>query len=220
MKKTANIILFFGLCIAQPANAQVLDIIKIVTERVIKAMDLKVQRMQTEVMNLQIAQKQAENRLSKSSLEEIGSISQQQRDLYKNYYASLVQVKQTVSQSALVIKILQQQKALVVLYNVALSASNKDTHLSSAEKSSFTKACASLIDEGASAINNLEQTLRNNQIKATDAERLKLITTTANQIEGLLYKLQTIYTRQQQVSLARSKSESEAQTIKSLYGLQ
>jgi predicted transcriptional regulator YheO len=219
MKKLFIITVFLFAAAMQPANGQVFEVIKMITEAVIKAMDLKVQRMQNEVINLQIAQKQAENALSKKGLDDIANVSENQKELYKKYFASLKQVKQTVSNSTAVIKVLQQQKALVVLYNIAISASNKDTHLTPTEKLAFTKACASFIDEGATTINTLEQTLRNNYIQATDADRLKLIMQSANQLEGLLYKLQTIYTRQQNISLSRTKSEKESQAIKDLYGL-
>jgi hypothetical protein len=219
MKKLFIILVFLSVAAMQPANAQVFEVIKLITEAVIKAIDLKVQRLQNQTINLQIVQKQIENSLSKNSLDEIGHITEEQKDLYKNYFASLKQVKQTVSQSAAVIKVLQQQKALVVSYNIAISNSNKDTHLTSTEKSSFTKARAALIDEGATTINTLEQALKNNYIQATDVERLKLIMQSANQLEGLLYKLQTIYNRQQQMSLQRAKSESESKQIKELYGI-
>lgn len=220
MKKIFIIAIFLFAAAMQPANAQVFEVIKLITEAVIKAMDLKVQRMQNQTINLQLIQKQAENALSKKGLEDIANVSEDQKELYKKYFASLKQVKQTVSNSTAVIKVLQQQKALVVLYNIAISASNKDTHLTPTEKSNFIKSCAQLIDEGATTINTLEQTLRNNYIQATDADRLKLITQSANQLEGLLYKLQTNYTRQQNISLSRTKSEKESQTIKGLYGLQ
>jgi hypothetical protein len=219
MKKYLIVVTFLFASALQPANAQVFEVIKLITEAVIKAIDLKVQRLQNQTINLQVMQKQMENSLSKNSLDEIGHITEEQKDLYKNYFASLKQVKQTISQSAAVIKVLQPQKALVVLYNIAVSNSNKDTHLTPMEKSAFTKACVTLVDDGATTINILEQTLKNNYIQATDAERLKLIMQSANQLEGLLYKLQTIYNRQQQMSLQRAKSEKESQMIKDLYGL-
>jgi hypothetical protein len=220
MKKIILVLAIFFAAAMQPANAQVFEVIKLITEVVIKAIDLKVQRMQNEVVNLQLAQKQAENELSKKGLSDIATVTENQKDLYKNYFASLKKVKQTISQSAMVIQVLQKQKALVILYNIAISASNKDSHLLPEEKSSFTKACVSLIDEGAATINTLEQTLRNNYIQATDADRLKLIMQSANQLEGLVYKMNTLYKRQHQTSLQRAKSESESRAIKNLYGLQ
>jgi hypothetical protein len=51
-------------------------------------------------------------------------------------------------------------------------------------------------------------------LSATDAERMKLITQSANQLEGLLYKLQTLYSRNQETSIKRARSKEEIETIK------
>jgi hypothetical protein len=45
-----------------------LEIIGLVTNKIIKAIDLKVQAMQNATINLQIAQKELENELSKKAL--------------------------------------------------------------------------------------------------------------------------------------------------------
>ena len=89
MKKSLLIFTFlvFGFSVA--GNAQVVEIIKLVTEKLIKAIDLKVQEMQNQVINLQIAQKQAENNLSKNKLAEIAAWEQKQKELYQSYYTSL-----------------------------------------------------------------------------------------------------------------------------------
>lgn len=220
MKKRLLILfLLFSLTI-QRSDGQVLELIKIVTEKIIRAIDLKVQRMQSEVMNLQLLEKQAENTLSKNSLDNIAKLTSDQKELYRNYFASLVTLKQTVTSSALVVQVLKKQKALVVQYNEAVSAVTRDPHFTELEKAGFTKACASIIDAGAALVQTLEQTLQNRNIQATDAERIKLITRNANELDGLLYKLQTLYMRQRELSVSRSKSEEDAKTIRALYGLQ
>lgn len=73
------------------ANAQiaVLEVIKAGVKKVIKAVDLKVQRLQNETIWLQNAQKVLENQLSKLKLTEIADWTEKQKELYKNYYEEL-----------------------------------------------------------------------------------------------------------------------------------
>ncbi|WP_317162916.1 hypothetical protein [Pedobacter puniceum] len=83
----------------QEANAQiaVLEVIKAGVKKVIKAVDLKIQRMQNETLWLQNAQKVMENQLSKLKLTEIANWSEKQRSLYENYYTDLWKVKAAIS---------------------------------------------------------------------------------------------------------------------------
>jgi hypothetical protein len=218
MKKILLLIVSLSI-LTLSSNAQVLEIIGIVTNKIIKAIDLKVQAMQNATINLQIAQKELENELSKESLADIGSLTEQQKELYKNYYASLKQVKVAVGATAGLIKIRQQQKSLNELYNLALSKTQLDPHFTPKEQTDIKQSFRNIIDEGAFTLDKLETTLRNNSIVATDAERMKLITQSANQLEGLLYKLQTLYSRNQETSIKRARSKEETETIKTLYGL-
>ena len=57
--------------------------------RVIRAIDLEVQRLQNQTIWLQNAQKALENQLSKLKLTEISDWSQKQKDLYSGYYKEL-----------------------------------------------------------------------------------------------------------------------------------
>src|SRR6476620_11144768 len=77
------------------ANAQVavLEVIKAGVKKVIKAVDLKIQRMQNETIWLQNAQKVMENQLSKLKLNEIAKWSEKQKELYSKYYTDLWKVK-------------------------------------------------------------------------------------------------------------------------------
>ena len=67
-------------------NAQlpIAQIIKEGIKKVIVAVDLKIQRLQTKTIWLQNAQKVVENKMSKLKLKEISDWVQKQKDLYQN----------------------------------------------------------------------------------------------------------------------------------------
>ena len=220
MKKKIITILFFALSLYQEGSAQVLDIIGLITDKVVKAIDLKVQELQNQTINLQIIQKQTENELSRQNLKEIGDWVEKQKDLYRDYYASLKQVKPQIAGGQNILRVVQQQKELSALFELASSKTKLDALLTEKERTGIINQYTAILDESTKNLNRLRQTISSNSIQLSDADRIKLINQYANQLDGLLYKLQTVYSRNQQVSLQRARDQDEINAIKQLYGLQ
>ncbi len=88
-------------------------------KKVIKAIDLKVQRLQNKTIGLQNAQKLLENTFSKLHLQEITGWVQQQKDLYANYYNELWRVKSVITYYHRIKEITQKQKLLLSSYQRA-----------------------------------------------------------------------------------------------------
>ena len=65
--------------------------------KVIKAVDLQVQRLQNKTIWLQNAQKVVENSMSELHLNEITDWVQKQKDLYSDYYKGLTEVKSVIA---------------------------------------------------------------------------------------------------------------------------
>src|SRR6476646_6342497 len=78
-------------------NSQVMQIIREGITKVIKAVDLQIQRFQTETIWLQNAQKTIENTMSKLKLDEITDWVGQQKELYAEYFDELWRVKATIT---------------------------------------------------------------------------------------------------------------------------
>src|SRR5687768_6820027 len=74
------------------AAIPIAQIIKEAVKKVIKAVDLLIQRMQNEVIKLQNAQKVLENKLSELKLKEIAEWTEKHRKLYQEYYDELWRV--------------------------------------------------------------------------------------------------------------------------------
>src|SRR5215207_2759573 len=79
------------------AQLPIAEIIKSAVTKVIKAVDLKVQRLQNKTIWLQNAQKTLENKMSELKLAEISDWVQKQRKLYDEYFQELWQVKSALS---------------------------------------------------------------------------------------------------------------------------
>lgn len=109
------------------ADAQVVisQVLQETVGRVIRAIDLQVQRLQNQTIWLQNAQKTLENQLSKLKLTEISDWSQKQQDLYKGYYDELWQVKSVITYYERIKDMTKKQAALVGQYNHAWNLLNR-----------------------------------------------------------------------------------------------
>ena len=88
------------------------EVIKAGVKRVIKAVDLRVQRLQNRTIWLQNAQKTLENQLSKLKLGEIADWTEKQRDLYERYYRELWEVKSAITYIKRVRELVESQSLL------------------------------------------------------------------------------------------------------------
>ena len=138
MKKTliiANIIILISLAPTLQIHAQIpiIDIIKSGITKVIKAVDLKIQRLQNQTIWLQNAQKTIENQISKLKLTEISDWSKKQQELYANYFDELWKVKSAISSYQAVKDIIKKQVQLVQEYANAFKLSKQDKNFTADE---------------------------------------------------------------------------------------
>src|ERR1700761_8875574 len=87
------------VALPEGANAQFIvgSVLNETVGRVIKAIDLEVQRMQNQTIWLQNAQKTLENQLSQTKLGEISDWSKKQQTLFSGYYNELWQIKTAIA---------------------------------------------------------------------------------------------------------------------------
>ncbi len=207
---------------ASHVNAQVavLEVIKAGVKKVIKAVDLKVQRLQNETLWLQNAQKAMENQLSKLKLTEISVWSERQKELYSKYYTDLWKVKASISYYQRVREITIKQVFLVEEYKKAWSLAKQDKNFNVEELRYMYDVYSGILKESA---NNLDQVLviiNSFKTQMTDAKRLELINAAADRIDKNFSDLREFNSQNILMSLQRSKAKNQIQTVQKLYGLQ
>ena len=207
---------------ASHANAQVavLEVIKAGVKKVIKAVDLKVQRLQNETLWLQNAQKAMENQLSKLKLTEISVWSERQKELYSKYYTDLWKVKATISYYQRVREITIKQVFLVEEYKKVWSLAKQDKNFNVEELRYMYDVYSGILKESA---NNLDQVLviiNSFKTQMTDAKRLELINAAADRIDQNFSDLREFNSQNILMSLQRSRAKNQIQTVQKLYGLQ
>src|SRR3990167_1830283 len=112
----------------QQSHAVVWVVVKAAIKKVIKAIDLQIQRLQNKTIWLQNAQKTLENTLSKLKLDEISDWTEKQKEQYRKYYEELAKVKSIISYYQRIRDITKKQLRLVDEYKRSWSLVRQDRH--------------------------------------------------------------------------------------------
>src|ERR1700743_1929060 len=97
--------------IPKGADAQFIvgSVISSTVGKVIRAIDLEVQRMQNQTIWLQNAQKTLENQLAQLKLSQISDWSQKQKNLFSEYYTELWNIKTAIAYYSRISEMTQKQ---------------------------------------------------------------------------------------------------------------
>ena len=217
--KTAIII---AILLALHTHAAAQDIIGIITEgitKVIRAIDLEVQRVQTQTIVLQDAQKEAENALSQLRLGQIADWVQQQKDLYAEYFQELAQVKNVITDYHQVSEMITRQEQILSAYQQGMANFRKDPHFTAAELSQIQTLFTAILKESEQNLSRLTALIQPFTFQMTDQERLSLLSTTAANMDRNYRDIMTYTNQNELISLQRASDENDYLTIKNLYGL-
>jgi hypothetical protein len=224
-KKKIMICLLCLLLISTPARPAtvaaipILEIVKAVTKKVIKAIDLRIQKLQNKTILLQNAQKKIENILSKLKLDEISDWTQKQKELYKGYYEELAKVKSIITYYQRIKDISQKQARLVDEYERAWNLFQKDDHFNANELDYMQNVYSAILNESLKNIDQIFLVLDSFTTQMSDAKRLEIINNAADQIDANYDDL-TLFNRQNiLLSLQRAKTQQDVKSLKKFYGI-
>jgi hypothetical protein len=197
----------------------VLEIIKQGVIKVIKAIDLMIQRIQNKTIWLQNVQKVLENKLSELKLAEIAQWTEKQRQLYKKYYDELWQVRRTLSTYHRIALIIQRQKQIVQQYKFTWEMVNQDKHFTKSEIDYMYVVYTGILNESVYNLDEILLVINSFKTQMSDAKRLEIINKAGDSIDKNYQDLQQFNNQNIQLSLNRAKDDHEVLALKKLYGL-
>jgi 3D (Asp-Asp-Asp) domain-containing protein len=189
-------------------------------KKVIVAVDLKIQRLQTKIIWLQNAQKVVENTMSKIKLDEITDWVQKQKDLYAAYFDELWKVKDVLVYYHKVKEITQRQILLIKEYHRAWNGVQKDGHFTADELVYIGSVYTGIIEESLKNLDQIVLVINSFTTQMSDAKRMEIINTAAEALQENYTDLKQFNAQNIRLSLQRSKDEGEIKVIKALYGIQ
>lgn len=218
---TSLIVLMVSLPL-EHVNAQVavLEVIKAGVKKVIKAVDLKIQRMQNETIWLQNAQKVMENQLSKIKLTEISDWTEKQKELYSKYYSELWKVKATITYYNRIKEITTKQVLLVEEYKKAWNLAKQDKNFKPQELDYMYNVYSGILKESAKNLDEILLVVNSFRTQMSDSKRLEIINSAADRIDENYSDLKQFNNQNILMSVQRSKGQQEIRNVQKLYDLQ
>jgi hypothetical protein len=197
----------------------ILEIVKAVTKKVIKAIDLRIQKLQNKTIWLQNAQKKVENVLSKLKLDEISDWTKKQKDLYQGYYEELTKVKSIITYYQRIKDITKKQTKLVEEYERAWNLFKQDSHFKQSEIQYMERVYSGILEESVKNIDQIFLILDSFSTQMSDLKRLEIINKAADQIDTNYDDLTLFNQQNVMLSLQRAKTEAEVNQVKQFYGI-
>jgi len=212
------------LCVGLPKNADaqiaVLEVIKAGVKKVIKAVDLKVQRLQNETIWLQNAQKVLENQLSKLNLKEIADWTEKQREQYSKYYEELWRVKSVIAYYKRIKELAEKQADILNEYKWAWRLFQKDKHFTMDELDYMRKVYSGILEESVKNLDQIFLVINSFKTQMSDAARLELVSKAADELDNNRSALKKFNLENIGRSIQRAKSLDEAAQLKEIYGVE
>lgn len=208
-----------GSTIEAEAAIPIVKIIKEAVKKVIKAVDLMIQRLQNKTIWLQNAQKVLENKLNELKLKEIAEWTDKHKKLYEQYYEELWKVKNAIETYERVRNVMTRQVDLVEEYKRAWNVIKEDEHFTKDELKYMHKVYSGIIQESIKHLDQMLVVVNSFETQMTDGKRLEIINHAAESIEKNYHDLRQFNAQNIRLSLSRAKDAHEVETVKKLYGL-
>lgn len=200
-------------------KAQDIPIIGPVISKVIKALDLQVQRIQTQTIWLEEAQKVIENTMSQLDLADIRDWVQAQKDLYASYFRELWQVKTAINYYYRITELVHRQEQIVSSCRQSLNLFGHDKNFSSDEVTHMAAVYSGIIKESLSNLDQLLMVTKSFTTQMSDEARLAIINRTADNMDRNYSELSRFNNQNALLSRLRSSSEGDIELLRKLYGL-
>jgi len=220
-KVRTGLLLSMGLIGGSGVRAQlgIVEAVQFLATKVIKAVDLQVQRWQNQTIWLQEAQKTLENTLSELKLKEIAGWVQEQKDLYSHYFDELSHVKSILTGYHRVKELMTRQAAILTDYKRAMTLFRQDGHFTTDELQHMQAVYEGILAESLQYLDQVGTVLEALGTKMTDEQRLHIIQEAADQVDKHYNDLQAFTNQNRILSLQRSKDQDEINRVRKLYDL-
>lgn len=216
------VLLFASVGSQQQVQAQdpISEIIKAAVKKVIKAVDLKIQRLQNKTVWLQNAQKVLENKMSKLKLTEISNWANKQNKLYADYFDELWKIKNAIGTYHSVKEIIANQIQLAQEYSKAFNLSKRDKNFTPGELDYMQQVYTGILNESLKNIDQIQLVINAFATQMSDAKRLEIIHAAGDNIDQNLADLRQFNQQNIITSLQRAKERNDIDVVKNLYGIQ
>ena len=202
MKKVIVCLIMCGVSFC--ADAQSIDPVSLIIAKVIRAIDLQVQKLQNQTIWLQQAQQVAEHELSKLKLSEIADWQQKQQQLYAGYFKELQTVRTAVKTLPQVKQILSLQSEVMATYNRL------------AKDGVSRPGLDALLGLSKDVLSSLQVVINGNGLVMKDADRVKMISSLRNAMQDCLDNMKELDKQTNRLAASKQQLQKDMKSLQRL----
>lgn len=202
-----------------PAPISITELIKTAVRKTIKAVDLKIQRLQNKTIWLQNAHKLLENKMTALKLNEISKASNFYSTLYEEYFAELKDAKHMINQYRQIREITRIQSLVVSEYQKVWWLLQKDPNFSAPELEQMSQDYQGILENSLKNTDLLIHIISSFSAHMTDGQRLKLIKNVEAKVQKNFRVLRHYNLHNCLISLQRADSVGQKDHLEKIYGL-
>ncbi|WP_126248052.1 conjugal transfer protein TraI [Chitinophaga rhizosphaerae] len=221
-KLILTIALTIGLVMVTPRPAHAEPISQVITaviKKVLKAMDLAVQRLQNATIKLQNVQKALENLMAKLKLDEIFQWTEKQRKLFSSYYDELWKVKNAIATYKRTKAIVENQLQVLQEYKRAVKLFSGDKHFKPEQIEGMMKVYLGILNESIRNIDQITSVINSFSTQMGDARRLEIIAETDARVQKNLNDIRSFTNQNVLARIQKARDKSELATLRAYYGI-
>jgi hypothetical protein len=214
------IILVGALVATRPASGQitVAAVIQAGIKKVIRALDLRIQRQQIQSLEMQTVEKKMETSMVAHKLAAISQWIDKQRRLYQQYYRELWQVKSALRDGGALRGILAQEKLLVKAYADGWPGLRHCGQFSAQELDHLAELYTAILQDNSRQMAALTMLIEDFRIQMPDAMRLEIMRRIARRITSDVNDLLRLTRENQVLALQRAREKNDIGVLGALYG--
>lgn len=188
-------------------QAQSIDPVSLVIARVIRALDLQVQKLQNQTIWLQHAQQVATHQLSKLKLDQIAGWQNRQKELYASYFRELKTAKPVLNNLPQVKQILAMQAEVAKEYRRYI----KDSHVQ--------ESYDALLLASNEMLQELQPVINGHTLLMKDADRVLFLASLRDAMEHCLEEIKQLNNQYAQRVNNKVRMKQELRMVKTLNGI-
>jgi hypothetical protein len=150
---------------------------------------------------------------------DIKNISEGTFNLHKAFLDALLAVSPAVQNYGRVVEIVNAEYSIVSEYKAAYSKFSADGHFTIQELDYMNSVYTNLFNQSLSCLGELTMVITADQLRMSDAERLRAIDRIYTDITGQLGLLRTFNNNTSIQAIQRAREANDVQTLRSIYGI-
>jgi hypothetical protein len=150
---------------------------------------------------------------------DIKEISEGTFNLHKAFLDALMTVSPVVQNYGRVVDIINAEYSIVSEYKAAYNKFSADGHFTIQELDYMNSVYTNLFNQSLTCLGELTMVITANQLRMSDAERLRAIDRVYTDITGQLGLLRTFNNNTSVQAIQRAREANDVSTLKSIYGI-